>query len=38
MDEDARDEFLDRFELEEDTTLVGFAVLGGIFGEGIYLK
>jgi len=38
MDEDARDEFLDRFELEEDTTLVGFAVLGGIFGEGIDLK
>ena len=38
MDEDARDGILDRFELEEDTTLVGFAVLGGIFGEGIDLK
>ena len=38
MDENARIEFLSRFESLEESTLVGFAVMGGIFGEGIDLK
>ncbi len=38
MDETARMEFLHRFEVQGDSTLVGFAVMGGIFGEGIDLK
>jgi Rad3-related DNA helicase len=42
MDEVARSNFLGRFkggvDGEEPTTLVGFAVMGGIFGEGIDLK
>jgi DNA excision repair protein ERCC-2 len=42
MDEVARSEFLARFTSATDgkgsTTLVGFAVMGGIFGEGIDLK
>jgi Rad3-related DNA helicase len=42
MDEVARSEFLARFASATDgkgsTTLVGFAVMGGIFGEGIDLK
>jgi len=37
MSEDARSEFLSRFARENSSTLVGFAVLGGIFGEGIDL-
>jgi DNA excision repair protein ERCC-2 len=37
MSEDARSEFLDRFSFENDRTLVGFVVMGGIFGEGIDL-
>jgi DNA excision repair protein ERCC-2 len=32
-----RQDFLARFSLENLTTLVGFAVIGGIFGEGIDL-
>ncbi len=37
MNEDARSEFLDHFSFEDDRTLVGFVVMGGIFGEGIDL-
>ncbi|MEJ2156642.1 MAG: helicase C-terminal domain-containing protein [Desulfobacteraceae bacterium] len=38
MPDDQRDAFLERFHQEARDTLVGFAVLGGIFGEGIDLK
>lgn len=39
MDEASREEFLRRFEKAEDEkTLVGFCVMGGIFSEGIDLK
>lgn len=38
MDEAARDAFLARFTDRVERTLVGFAVMGGIFGEGIDLK
>ena len=37
MKEDERDEFLNMFSRENLETLVGFAVMGGIFGEGIDL-
>ena len=37
MSEAKRQEFLDEFETPGETTLVGFAVLGGVFGEGIDL-
>lgn len=37
MSESARQEFLDAFESFGDTTLVGFVVMGGVFGEGIDL-
>ena len=37
MSERERDEFLAAFAVEHGATLVGFAVLGGIFGEGIDL-
>lgn len=37
MTERERDEFLAAFAVEHGETLVGFAVLGGIFGEGIDL-
>ena len=37
MDERGRGEFLDRFTAGNSLTLVGFAVMGGIFGEGIDL-
>ncbi len=37
MAETERDAFLQAFSVEHDKTLVGFAVLGGIFGEGIDL-
>jgi Rad3-related DNA helicase len=37
MDEESREVFLSRFE-EQDKTLIGFCVLGGIFSEGIDLK
>ena len=33
----AREEFLSRFSEENSATLVGFAVMGGVFGEGIDL-
>lgn len=37
MTESDRDAFLLRFEKESEETLVGFAVMGGVFGEGIDL-
>ena len=37
MTEPERDAFLTAFSVEQGETLVGFAVLGGIFGEGIDL-
>ena len=37
MTEEEREEFLSRFEIELDNTLVAFGVLGGIFSEGIDL-
>jgi Rad3-related DNA helicase len=37
MTEPERDDFLAAFSVEDGKTLVGFAVLGGIFGEGIDL-
>jgi DNA excision repair protein ERCC-2 len=37
MTEPERDAFLNAFSVEHGETLVGFAVLGGIFGEGIDL-
>jgi len=38
MTEDSRIDFLTRFAADNPATLVGFAVLGGIFSEGIDLK
>jgi len=38
MTEDSRADFLVRFDTDNPDTLVGFAVLGGIFSEGIDLK
>ncbi|MCG6895039.1 MAG: ATP-dependent DNA helicase, partial [Desulfobacteraceae bacterium] len=37
MDEDAREAFIERFSASNGRTLAGFAVMGGIFGEGIDL-
>ncbi|MBN2125594.1 MAG: ATP-dependent DNA helicase, partial [Deltaproteobacteria bacterium] len=37
MVEEERERFLDRFRCENPDTLAGFAVMGGIFGEGIDL-
>jgi DNA excision repair protein ERCC-2 len=37
MSEPQRESFLARFETDNPRTLVGFAVMGGIFGEGIDL-
>ncbi|QUH18864.1 ATP-dependent DNA helicase [Alkaliphilus sp. B6464] len=37
MTEEQREEFLNRFEIQFDNTLVAFGVLGGIFSEGIDL-
>ncbi len=37
MSEDERAAFLSRFACEDAGTLVGFVVMGGIFGEGIGL-
>ena len=37
MDEVAREAFLSQFKEGNDTTIVGLAVMGGIFGEGIDL-
>lgn len=38
MREAEREEFLGEFEKERESSLVGFCVMGGIFGEGIDLK
>lgn len=38
MDEEGREAFLARFEEKAERSLLGFCVLGGIFGEGIDLK
>jgi DNA excision repair protein ERCC-2 len=38
MNESERDEFLNRYRDASPTSLVGFAVMGGIFGEGIDLE
>jgi DNA excision repair protein ERCC-2 len=38
MEEEEREEFLEKFGPRTSGTLVGFAVLGGIFSEGIDLK
>ncbi|BBO72865.1 ATP-dependent helicase [Desulfosarcina widdelii] len=37
MDDAERDRFLDRFSEQNRDTLVGFAVMGGVFGEGVDL-
>ena len=37
MTEAAREEFLEAFEPDPEETLVGFALMGGIFGEGVDL-
>ncbi|HRJ58563.1 MAG TPA: ATP-dependent DNA helicase [Anaerolineales bacterium] len=37
MSEEARDAFLAQFSSTNEETLVGFAVMGGVFGEGIDL-
>jgi len=37
MTEDARESFLAQFSASNSETLIGFAVMGGIFGEGIDL-
>lgn len=37
MDESEREEFLDRFNDSQDKSMIAFAVLGGIFSEGIDL-
>ncbi len=38
MTESQREEFLEQFQERERGTLIGFCVMGGIFGEGIDLK
>lgn len=38
MDEVEREQFLENFTEEDSKTLIGFAVLGGIFSEGVDLK
>lgn len=38
MNEDARNDFLSKFDSQNTDILLGFAVLGGVFGEGIDLK
>lgn len=38
MDEEGREAFLARFDEKAEKSLLGFCVLGGIFGEGIDLK
>lgn len=37
MDEKEREDFLDKFNSDQDETMIAFAVLGGIFSEGIDL-
>ena len=38
MSETEREEFLGKFQVQDRNILIGFCVLGGIFGEGIDLK
>lgn len=38
MTEEEREEYLNRFEYNPKETLIGFAVMGGIFSEGVDLK
>ena len=38
MNEQKREDFLEKFEMEREESLVGFCVLGGVFSEGIDLK
>ncbi|HET7627663.1 MAG TPA: ATP-dependent DNA helicase [Bacillales bacterium] len=38
MSEADRDEFLSKFQSQKAETLIGFAVLGGVFSEGVDLK
>ena len=38
MREEEREAFLEEFSEEPEETLVGFCVMGSIFGEGIDLK
>jgi len=38
MSESLREEFLDHFLKEQEKSVVGFCIMGGIFGEGIDLK
>jgi Rad3-related DNA helicase len=38
MDEKSRERFLEMFSPDNEDTLLGFAVLGGVFSEGIDLK
>ncbi|MFZ2959060.1 MAG: ATP-dependent DNA helicase [Candidatus Ozemobacteraceae bacterium] len=38
MTEEAREEFLRNFSADNSETLIGFVVMGGIFGEGIDLR
>jgi len=38
MTEEARQRFLEQFQADTTTTVIGFCVLGGIFSEGIDLK
>lgn len=38
MTEEARQNFLDQFQADTTSTVIGFCVLGGIFSEGIDLK
>lgn len=38
MNEEDREEFLGLFKADNEETLVGFCVMGGIFGEGIDLR
>ncbi|MDO4288971.1 MAG: ATP-dependent DNA helicase [Eubacterium sp.] len=38
MDEAARENFLEKFDADNEKTYLGFCVLGGIYGEGIDLK
>jgi DNA excision repair protein ERCC-2 len=37
MTESEREAFLDKFSVNSEKTLVGLAVMGGVFGEGIDL-
>ncbi|MBC2054382.1 ATP-dependent DNA helicase [Listeria welshimeri] len=38
MDEERREHFLEMFQADNEETLVGFCVLGGVFSEGVDLR